>query len=79
MIYVSEDIINFTMGPAYFKNIHHAIKDIPILAHTGITRPNARLYEHTGAVGLFADDCLFTQEMVTNVEWLQITHTTRQK
>ena len=66
-----------SMGPAYFKDIRPAIKDIPILAHGGITRPNVRLYEHAGAVGIFADDCLFTQELVTNEDWLQITNTTK--
>lgn len=66
-----------SMGPAYLKDIHPAIQDIPILAYGGITRPNVRLYKHAGAVGVFADDCLFTPEMVAQDDWAQITDTAK--
>lgn len=66
-----------SMGPAYFTHIHPAIKHIPILAQGGITRPNVRLYEHAGVMGVFVDECLFTEEMLGKKSWDEITHLTR--
>lgn len=66
-----------SMGPAYFKDIRPAIKDISIFACGGITRPNVRLYEHAGATGMFVDDTLFSEEQVNNGDWEQIRENAR--
>ena len=66
-----------SMGPAYFKHIHPAIKGIPILAQTGITRPNVRLYRNAGVTGVFVDDCLYTREMVERGSWKEIADTSK--
>lgn len=65
------------MGPAYFNQIQPAIKGIPILAQSGITRPNVRLYKNAGVTGVFVDDCLYTKEMIERENWQEITDTSK--
>ncbi len=66
-----------SMGPAYFKHVHPAIKGIPVLAQTGITRPNVWLYRNAGVTGVFVDDCLYTREMVERGSWKEIADTSK--
>ena len=65
------------MGPAYFNHIQPAIKGIPILAQSGITRSNVRLYKNAGVTGIFVNDCLYTREMIERENWQEITDTSK--
>lgn len=66
-----------SMGPAYFHHIQPVIKNIPVLAQGGITRPNVRLYKNAGVTGFFVDDCLYTRELIEKQNWQEITDTSK--